>query len=202
MLTTLHILYTHALDGEFARLPRVYSALQQIEQQQGMKALRLHLGEACQPQIWHCAATHGRSMPMAFDVMGYHAVDVTGMPEASRFKLKGVVTLGLIDAQHIWRYHVAGLSDETILVSSTPTPALRLCIVLSPAEVTHLTDGVLFLAPLADHVGYAHIDLTDAPRLISAAQFPLDRRARPDPTITAALELIEEEAHALQQRSE
>lgn len=202
MQTDLHILYTHDLAEAWGHLPRVYTALQHIEQQQGIKALRLHLGVACAPTIWHCEATQGRSMPMAFDIMGYHAVDVSGMPEASRFRLKGVVTLGLVDAQHTWRYHAAGTMDETIVVASEPTSAIRLCIVLQPADETRLTDGILFLkSPLPDHVGYAHIDLTAQPRLINASAFPLDPRARPDPTITAALELIEEEARFFRRNS-
>jgi len=201
MLTELHLIYTHDLASDWARLPRLYSALQQVEQQQGIKALRLNLGTACERTIWHCEATQGRSMPMAFDLMGYHAVDVTGMPEASRFKLKGVVTLGLVDARHTWRYNVAGVNDETVVVASEPTPAMGLCIVLHPSDETHLTDGILFLKPAPpNHVGYAHIDLTVQPRLVQTAVLPLDTRARPDPTITAALELIEEEARFFQRR--
>jgi hypothetical protein len=202
MLTDLHILYTHGLAESWAQLPRVYTALQSIEQEQGLKALRLNLGTACSPTLWHCEATQGRSMPMAFDVMGYHAVDVTGMPEASRFKLKGVVTLGLVDAQHTWRYEAAGIADDTILVASTPTPAVRLCIVLQPADETHLTEGVLLLKPVpADQVGYIHIDFTTQPQLVQSTSFSLNMRARPDPTITAALELIEEEARSFRPRS-
>ena len=200
-LTDLHILYTHDLADAWTQLPRLYTALQQIEEQQGIKALRLNLGASCAPTVWHCEATQGRSMPMAFDVMGYHAVDVTGMPEASRFKLKGVVTLGLVDAQHTWRYHGGGVIDETILVASTPTPAMRLCIVLQPADETELAEGVLLLKPAPPHhIGYVHIDLTAQPRLVQTAAFALDMRARPDPTITAALELIEEEARFFRPR--
>lgn len=203
MLTELHILYTHGLAGDFARLPRLYTALQQIEQQGGFKALRLDLGDACLPTIWHCTATEGRSMPMALDVMGYHAVNVTGMSEASRFRLKGVVSLGLVDAQHAWRYAVAGISDETVLVSSVPSPALRLSILLDAADVTQIKEGILFLQPAPrDHIGYVHIDLSAQPMILTQGSLPLDPRARPDPTITAALELIEEEAQAQQRRGE
>jgi hypothetical protein len=202
MLTTLHILYTHGLNGDLARLPRLYTAIQQLEEQMGIRALRLDLGDACAPTIWHCAATEGRSMAMALDVMGYHAVNVTGMTEASRFKLRGVASLGLVDAQHAWRYNVAGVTDESLLVSSVPTSALRLCILLAPAPETHLTNGILSLQPAPPHhIGYVQIDLTDEPRLIESGQaFPLEKNARPDPTITAALELIEEEARSYQRR--
>lgn len=182
-------------------LPRIYTALQRIEQAQGIKALRLNLGTACTPAIWHCEATQGRSMPMAFDVMGYHAVGVMGMAESSRFRLKGVVTLGLVDARHTWRYQAAGVTDETILVASEPTPAMRLCIVLHPADEIRLADGILSLTPPpSNHAGYVHIDLTAQPKLIRRAEFPLDMQARPDPTITAALELIEEEARSFGRR--
>jgi hypothetical protein len=141
-------------------------------------------------------------MPMALDVMGYHAVNVSGMSEASRFKLKGVVTVGLVDEHHAWRYSVAGVTDETILLSSVPSPALRLCILLHPAAETGLTEGILSLQPAPpDHVGYVQLDLTYEPRLIGSGQaLPLEKNARPDPTITAALELIEEEARSYQNR--
>src|SRR5688572_11191390 len=135
-MDTLDLLYTGNLRGDLDLLPRLYTFIERIEQERGIKPLRLDLGEACAPDNWHCQATEGRSMPVALDGMGFHAANVSGMSADSRYKLTGSVNMGLVDAQHAWRYDVPPVRDEGILISATPSPALSLCIVMAPAEAT------------------------------------------------------------------
>nr|MCU0511858.1 hypothetical protein [Anaerolineae bacterium] len=143
-METLHLLYTSHLGGDLARLPRLYTFLEQIEAAHG-PALRLDLGAGCAPDVWHCQATEGRSVPVVLDGMGYHAANVSGMSADSRHKLAAVVNMALVDERHAWRYDVPPVRDEEVLVCAVPVPALRLCIVLTPAETARLAERTLFL---------------------------------------------------------
>jgi hypothetical protein len=198
----LPILYTYQLRGDLTRLPRLHTFLRQLaldmEQAHQTKALVLDLGESCAPESWHCTATDGRSMLLALDAMGYHAAHVTGMAEASRQRLTGQVSLGLVDAAHVWRFDVPPLRDEGIIISSLPAPALRLNIRLMPAPHAELTQGTLQLpAVTAGEVGSALVNLRGEPSLMQHTTYAMPTQIRPDATITAAIDFIQDEARLL-----
>lgn len=200
-LIALTVFYTQDLAGDLRRLPRLYSLLDALRVRYG-RALLLDLGGQCTADIWHCAVTEGRSMLVALDGMGYHAANTAHtLPEASRQKLLGHVTLGLVDAQRAWRYHVPPVIDEGIVVSLEPVPALRLNIALAPAATTHLEHSTLRLGRVpAWTVGVVQLDLQAAPRIVHEATHPLTDAYLPDPTISAVVELVLEEAEALRRR--
>ncbi len=93
----LSILYTANIRGDLALLPRLYTFLKSLQadlrqfapedesevmlcavQPRPVQTLLLDLGDSCAPDVWHCAATGGRSTLIALDAMGYHAANVTG----------------------------------------------------------------------------------------------------------------------------
>lgn len=202
----LNLLYTGNIRGDLHGLPRLYTCLQQLRQQfpaEDGGPLLLDLGDACAPDVWHCAATGGRSVLIVLDGMGYHAAHVV-LDESERHKLHGVTTLGLVDARRNWRYHVPPVRDDGIVVSAQPTPALRLNIVLTPADTSHLSDGTLQLQAVdKGQIGRVQLDLSDAPRLLSAEIVSCPSGLRPDVTIAAAVDFVEEEArHAQRQRGD
>lgn len=201
-MTLLHILYTGNLHGEMALLPRLYTFIEQVEHERGIQTLRLDLGHACAPEVWHCKATDGRSVVVALDGMGFHAAHITGMSADSRQKLQDTVNMGLVDAQHAWRYDVPPVRDDGIIVSSVPTPALILCIVVSPAKKTELADKTLFLQAVeAGQIGLVSVDISPEPALRWHEILTVPPDTRPDATITAAVQFVEDEARFYAKKS-
>lgn len=200
-MPSLTVIYTAQIRGELALLPRLHTFLQQIRTRYE-SPLVLDIGEACAADVWHCAATSGRSTLIVLDAMGYHAANVSGdLPERERAKLQPNLSMGLVDAQHVWRYAVPPHHDEGLIVAAAITPALRLCIVAAPAAATRLEQGTLQLQGVGKGaVGLAQIDLGHTPRLIHRAVLDLSPKLNPDPTIAATVEFVEDEARYFQSR--
>lgn len=196
MMDTLTLFYTNHISGNLALLPRLYTFLQQLKRDHAAKPLLLDLGASCRADVWHCAATSGRSVPVVLDGMGYHAANVQGMLDADgRDKLKNLVSMALVDDAHAWRYHVPPVRDEGILISTQPVPALKLCIVLNPAEKTVLENKTLHLQAVnSGEVGIVTVHLADEPHMMSAEIDRMPANIAADITIIAAVELVENEA--------
>jgi hypothetical protein len=195
-MNILTLFYTHKLHGDLALLPRLHTFLQQLKRHYNTQPLLLDLGEACVPEAWHCAATGGRSMPIVLDGMGYHAANVAGMLAAdSREKLHNLISMALVDAAQAWRFNVPPMRDDGIVISTQPTPALRLCIALSAAETTEIVDKVLHLQGIqAGEIGVVTLDLSDEPLITSQKIHAMPANTPADITIIAAIELVESEA--------
>lgn len=197
-MDNLTLLYTYNLRGELAMLPRLYTFMQSIRFQRGGKPLILDLGGSCQPDIWHCRVTGGRSTLIVLDGMGYHAANVGGLlNDEDHDKLKGIVRMGLVDQRRDWVYDVPPLTDDSIVVTCNPkqNTALRLQILLTPGAYTHIDEHVLYLAPVdGAEVGVVQIQLEPEPELTAFDTLTLPADTLPNPTITAAVEFVESEA--------
>jgi hypothetical protein len=191
-LQNLTILYTANLRGDLHLLPRLYTYLQKLKADQ--------TNPACAADVWHCAVTGGRSMLIVLDGMGYHAANVTGLLEASqRAKLGSSITMGMVDEQHVWRYHVPPVRDETVMIASVEAPALTLCIVAAPASATAFNNRTLWLqAVTKGQVGLVEIDVP-ALHIRTQQIFEMPSSLKPDAPIAAAVEFVEDEARSLQQ---
>jgi hypothetical protein len=202
MLNNLTILYSQNIGGDLALLPYFYNFLQGLKQGHDTSALLLDLGDSCAEDIWHCQATKGRSTLIALDGMGYHAANVRDLlADSEREKLKSSVSMGLVTERQAWRYFVPPVRDEDILVASVPIPALRLCIVLSPSDETTLENRTLHLQSVEKkQVGLVKIDLS-AMTISEKNIISMPKGIKPDPTISAAVELVEEGARMLNNRS-
>jgi hypothetical protein len=194
-MNALTVLYTWGLRGDLHLMTRLATFLDALRTEYSAPLLA-DLGEACDQQAWHCAATEGRSALVVLDGMGYHAANVAGaLTPQSRQRLADVTTMALVDEQHAWRYHVPPVRDEGIIISSAPTPALSLNIVLAPQDATRLEQGTLFLArPAPGEVGVVALQLLPTPVVLAAQARQLPAHTRPHPVVAAAVEFVLEEA--------
>lgn len=201
MLDSLTIIYSQHIGGDLAMLPYFYNFLLGLKQGYDSSALLLDLGDSCADDVWHCEATKGRSTLIVLDGMGYHAANVRGLlGDTEREKLKNSVSMGLVTERHAWRYFVPPVRDEDMLIASVPIPALRLCIVASPAAETTLEYRTLTLQSVEKkQVGLVKIDLSSM-NITENTVVTMPKGLKPDPTISAAVELVEEEARFLQKR--
>lgn len=203
MLDQLTILYTQNLHGDLNLLPRLQRFLQGIKATLTTPFLLLDIGGACHADVWHCQVTKGRSSLIVLDAMGYHVVNVMGFLSADeRIKLAAQTTLGLVDEQHVWRYHVPPLKEDGLIVAAQPSPALQLCIVARPAEKTNLEQRELSLVGITKgQVGKVLIDLVRLD-IVQSDILSLTPTIKADPTIAATVEFVEEEARFYQSKQE
>lgn len=200
-METLTILYTQDIAGDLKILPHLYTFLQSLKQEYETQALVLDIGNACSNSVWHCEVTKGRSTVLVLDAMGYHAVNVSGfMPDTQRDSLKTDVSIGLITARHMWRYFVPPMRDDDIVIAGQATPAMTLCIVAAPHDENHLENRMLFLKAIAKgEVGFVKVAMQTM-TILENNVFAMPKGIKPDATIAASVELVEEEAEFIQKR--
>lgn len=200
-MNTLTILYTQNIQGDLQQLPRLYTFLQKLKREHDPKTLLLDTGNACADDVWHCEVTKGRSTVAVMDAMGYHAVNVANfMGDSERDSLANSVSTGLVTKRHMWRYFVPPLHDEDIVIAGQATPAMKLCIIAAPAEENLLENRMLYLKTVdKGEVGLVQVDMQEM--IITEEEiFTMPKRIKPDATIAASVELIEEEARFAQKR--
>ncbi len=183
MRTGLRVLYTQNLRGDLERLPRIYSFLRTLKNEE--RAILLDLGGSCDADVWHCKATAGRSVLIALDGMGFHAANVRGVLSAeSRAKLAEQVSLTLID------------DDDPQFFDE----ASGITISLSSQAKTTFVEGVLHLQTLkTGQIGETFFD-GDPLTLQDATVHDVPPTTPSDPTIAGVIDFILEEARFYQQR--
>lgn len=215
METPLTVFYTGDLRGDLAVLPRIQTFLRQLRALYGEDAVRvcaddpappggrfllLDIGDSCAPDVWHCDASGGRSMPVALDGMGYHAVNVSGFfaPDA-REKIGASVQIALVDDDH--PANVDGIWLTTGTASSSNRSA-GLHIRLTPAESTRLEGSTLSLARVGgQQIGVAKLTPIAGAWVLTAHDVhDLPARALPDPTIAGVVDFVKSEARYAQKR--
>lgn len=199
---SLTILYTSNIRGDIHMLPRLYSFMQTLKPAERQGTLIFDLGNSCADGVWHCDITQGRSTLIVLDGMGYHAANVVGQLQGENYaKTAEVVTMGLVDEDHEWSYHIPPVRDETIQATMKPSQLGRLQICLSPAETTYIDDTMLYLANVqAKQIGMVKIDLQDKPRITQQKIHTLPTSTQPNPTIVASVEFVESEARYFQKK--
>jgi len=205
----LHILYTYNLHGDLEMLPRLHTFIRYLKslpisdeeevmicavQPQTPRVFLLDLGHTCAPDVWHCAATDGRSTLIALDAMGYHAANVAdSLTPESRIRLRdNLLGMALVDSNTDWSQDDLIFTARRGVFQTFPS----LSINLTPASSTQLASNMLHLADVrAGQVGTAQVSfLTGSPRLIAHAIFDLPSNTAPDPTIAATVDFIRSEA--------
>lgn len=201
LMDTLTILYTQNINGKLSLLPRLYTFLQNLKQAHDPNALLLDLGNACNDSVWHCDVTKGRSTVVVLDGMGYHAINVANfMGHSERDSLHGNIVAGLVTERHMWRYFVPPVRDEDIVIAGQATPALRLCIIAAPADETGLDNRMLQLKAVDQgEVGLVKVDMVSM-SIIATDVFTMPKGLKPDATIAASVDLVEDEARFTQNR--
>lgn len=194
MEAPLTILYTGRLRGDLALLPRLYTFLRALREERATRSLLLDLGESCDPSVWPCGLTGGRSTLIALDAMGYDAANVEGVlaPEL-RETLLPSVRLALVDRHHPWSY-----GEWTLCAGSMPAPHINLI----PADRVGIEgEGVRLAAVEAGQVGSVTLQRLSS-RVVVTEMRVLDLPAKtpPDSTIAGVVDLITAEARYLQKR--
>lgn len=175
------ILYTYGLRGDLDRLPRLYTWMTQLDPQ----AYRVDLGESCDPAVWPCAITGGRSTLMILDAMGYHAARADLAPG---LRERTQTMMGLVDASHT---HI--VNDVTF--SLYPVEAVSLNVILQPADDTCYDGRHLYLAPVRpDEVGVVRLNPFDF------TVHTLPPGTLPDPTIAGTVDFVRDEARYLENK--
>ncbi len=222
METPLTILYTANLRGQIDLLPRLHTFMRHLRTQRvededevmlcaleppQRRILLLDLGESCSPEVWHCAATGGRSMLMVLDAMGYHAANVSTMlTEEGRARLEAnLLNIALVDPESDWQQEgiqvTCGEKRPPSMNGEAAGGKVRLKIVLAPAAQTRLAQRTLHLAVVqAGQVGVVHLNTLAA--ITAHDILPLPPGTPPDPTITATVEFVQSEARLFQRRRE
>ena len=150
----LSILYTAGIRGDLDTLPRLFTFIKELRrditrfrpedeevmlcavQPPEVRTLLLDLGDSCAPDVWHCAATDGRSTLIALDAMGYTAANVSGqITPASRAKLdENLLAMALVDDEHPWE-------SDSLLVTCGATCWVARCqiaLICSTSSSPHL----------------------------------------------------------------
>lgn len=201
MTSPLTIFYTYNLRGDLARLPRLHTFFLQQRQRFAIPPLLIDLGNSCVPDVWHCSTTEGRSTLIVLDAMGYHAATVIGVvEEAKRDDLRSSLSLGLLDERRSWRYNVPPMQDADLVVAAVAVPALKLCIVAAPAAETSLENRVLMLeSSQNDAIGMVQVDVSTQ-TILHREMLSLPSGLKPDPTISATVDFVEDEARFYQKK--
>jgi hypothetical protein len=188
----LTILYTHNIRGDLDLLPRLYTFIRQVRGEFAAgRATLVDLGASCDPDVWPCGITQGRSTLIVLDGMGYHAANVAGMPPPSRAKLVEQVSMALVDAAHP---HTAEDLIFTAQKSTSGEAALQ--VVLNPATAA-LADGTLTLDALdAGQVGVARLEAGKLHHAIHT----MPAGTRPEPTISGAVDFVRAEARYFEKK--
>ncbi len=199
MEESLNFLYTGQLCGSLEMLPRLYTFIKSLRGRMEGRTILLDIGSACDPSVWHCEATGGRSMIVALDGMGCAAANVSGyLAEEERPKLGGNLAIAPVDETHP---HIV---DDLIFTLRPPISVEwdRLAVVLKPTEKTRLDSRVLSLVRVkAGQVGRVSLERMDALwYLTTYSLHDMPPTTPPDPTIAGAVEFITAEARYAQKK--
>jgi hypothetical protein len=216
MDSPLSILYTHNLRGNVELLPRLHTFLRQLHKQAqrfededdvlvcqlqppARRVLFVDVGESCAPDVWHCAATGGRSMLLVLDAMGYHAAGVA-LTSDDREKLSATAQLALVDDAHPYLDNGVGVATAASAAALQPRPGVTL--ILSPETTARLSDGWLYPARLnAGQVGVAHVSFASGAACLSGHDiFDMPATTRPDPAISGTVDFVLGEARLYQKK--
>ncbi len=214
MESPLTLIYTAGLRGNLDLLPKLYTFLRRLratefededdvmvcafQPKQERRTLLIDLGESCDPEVWHCRVTGGRSTLTVLDAMGYDAANVADvLTSDDRARLQPIVRLSLVDADHA--YEVDG-----VRISHVPNRDVQrgVQLILQPGSSPRFEGNAFYpLRMKQGDVGVVQLSFVDGrPTLASASVFPLPSLTPPDPTIAATVDFVLDEARVLQKK--
>jgi hypothetical protein len=186
------LIYTANLRGNLDILPRLHAYIRRLKPD-GEKTYLLDLGGACDPAVWHCAVTGGRSALVVLDGMGYDAANVSALAAEERAKLAPSTAMALVDSDQTI------LKDDLLFAVEPTAGDGPLCVVLSPAPATRLRDNVLHLGTVKGGA-VGRVRLMPGPRILNADLERLPPDVLPDPTISGIVDFVLSEAHYFKKR--
>lgn len=189
----LTILYTHNIRGDLDLLPRLYTFIRQVRGEFAAGHVYLvDLGASCDPAVWPCGVTQGRSTLIVLDGMGYHAANVTGvLNPPSRARLVEQVSMALVDAAHP---HTA--QDVIFTAQKSASGEASLQVILTPATAALDSDTLTLAALDAGQVGVTRLEAGKLHHAIHT----MPAGTRPDPTISGAVDFVRAEARYFEKK--
>lgn len=193
-------LFTQDLRGDLRFLPKLARVLMHLRRDD-RRTLTVDLGGMCTPDVWHCAATEGRSMLIALDGLNYAAVNAEGLSESVRpYLTKSLIYMQAIDAAH------AGTMDQVRFVtrlSPDDLPPQYLTLVVAPHAEAKVTATVIEFPAIARYkVGRMRVRMNTPVELVSLETFDVPDDTAPDATISGMVDFIESEARQYQKRQD
>ncbi|PJF25111.1 MAG: hypothetical protein CUN53_14430, partial [Phototrophicales bacterium] len=148
----------------------------------------------CDPAVWHCAVTGGRSMLIALDGMGYDAAHAA-LSDEDRARLGDSVRMAVVDTNHPAQVGDIALSEER-------DPSAVLTVLLPMTVKTILEGDVLMLGRVsAGEIGHLRLTADAAsPVRVTSEVLTLPAEIPPDPTIAGVIDFIEREADYARRR--
>jgi 2',3'-cyclic-nucleotide 2'-phosphodiesterase (5'-nucleotidase family) len=205
-VTGVTLLYTANLAGDLSLLPRLFVLIQRERQSASGPVLLLDLGDTCALDVRICRATEGRAPLMVLDGMGYDAALVGGpeqvsIPVASLQRLRGQITMAVIP----WnRHYVLTKRDVTITLAAGNVSSLGeqpvVFVDRSTAALPQVDDQVIQLGDVASGC-LARVDIAWPVWTVKAARLvQISADTPPDPTISAVVEFVHDEAQYYSQQ--
>ena len=200
----INILFTANLQGNFALMPYLATALRMARVQSSAESpymtLVLDLGGAWSADSWLCQATENRAPYLILDAMGYTVVRADGLDVGGILGLRPSVQVKLLDDSVAFSWRKENLSVN--IGRPAQAPAIRWALETeeppSPEAWYHHAEGEILLYPPTDYVGKLVVEY---PSLTVRASERLPIRAnRPDPSILEMVKFVEQEARAYQER--
>ncbi|MBX3081745.1 MAG: hypothetical protein KF716_08920 [Anaerolineae bacterium] len=218
--TSVTLIYTAALEGRLALLPKLFTRIRQ-ERQPDHLSLLVDLGRSCAAETWICDATEGRGMLVAMDAMGYDAfhigpLDALYTQPALVQQIRQIIATPLAAGPWLGKATRKGLTfvmaNAAALTPRTEAADLTIGLRLSAEarlEVTAdprqrilwLDGGMSTHTPL---IGRVEMRLLIEPPFLEVTEhrlLDLTDDLLPDPTISGVIEFVESEArYALKKR--
>lgn len=198
----LSILYTANLQGNFSRLPLLFSLIQQTRRrcwEAGTAGVLLvDLGNAFDPDAWLCQTTENRAIYIILDAMGYNTVYADGLDPQNLRALQSIVQVKLLQppAFYLWRWR----DLEICIGPDCTSPSVWWDSLPFVGDFPAMNrDGHLILYP--PPLPLARVDVEyPAMQILYTELLALDPQLFPDPTIIAALDFVTREARAYQHK--
>jgi hypothetical protein len=199
----LIILFTSGLQSDFDLMPRVFTTIQHVRGQFSdppRPILLIDIGGVHSSDSWICQSTENRAPYLILDAMGYAVSRADGLDVGGIIGLQDVVQMKLMDDSIVypWRWrdiiiNIGSKGDVPCVSWNTHSPS-------TPAHeiYTHESDGHLRLHRVDGAVGMIRANLPTL-AVLESRRIAFSSSARPDPTIVAAIEFVEREAHCSQQ---
>jgi hypothetical protein len=200
-LSIVTLLCTANLKGDLARLPRLFSLIQQERRVAPGLVLLLDLGDTCSPESWVCRATQGRAPFLVLDGMGYDAALIGGPEQVPIPPLSlRLLAPSMVMAVVVWN-RARPLTRRgitlTIAPGAAPLPGPSQATIRVDRSTDSLPEVGAPVVTLGDvaHGTLARVDLAWPEWTVQAAYL---RAVSPDipsdPTIAALVEFVESEA--------
>lgn len=193
--TALTVIYTANLRADFDLMARTATHIQTIRQAYGVAPypiLLLDIGGAWSDEAWVSVATEHRAPYLVLDAMAYHVINADGLDVGGILGLQTVIQAQLMDHTIVkkWQWR-----DIALNVGPRATAP---CVAWSwerhpNADAWYKTEaGRLTLFPI-EQIGQLDVHYPNM-TVQSAILHTVAESTRPDPTIVATTEYVEDEA--------